>query len=147
MAKQDTVIYIKRKRPRVQVINTDPSMTKQCFEDECNINKIMSRYEKTGVIEHVAANSPQYGDFSDVSDYQGAMNRVIELQSEFMTLPPNLRARFFNDPMQFIDFVRDPKNSEELKKLGLVPSDIVHKVTTSGDEKSPPALPVDSKTA
>jgi len=40
-------------------------MTKQSHTDECNINLIMKRFERTGVLEHVTTYAPQWGDFSD----------------------------------------------------------------------------------
>ena len=54
---------LKRPHPRVYTNQSDmPSMTKQSFKDECDINKIMAKFQKTGAIEHYAKHAPSYGD-------------------------------------------------------------------------------------
>lgn len=37
-----------------------------------------------------------------------------------MTLPPEIRTRFDNDPGKLIDFVADPDNRQEAQELGIV---------------------------
>lgn len=93
--------------------------TKQSFKAECDINAIMARYIKTGVIEHTARYAPQYGDFSDVKSYQEALHAVQEADAMFMSLPAQVRAKFDNDAGKFLDFVQDPSNVDEMGKLGL----------------------------
>ena len=39
-----------------------PSLTKQSFKDECNINNIMSKYMKDGLIGHVNKHQGRYDD-------------------------------------------------------------------------------------
>ena len=107
-------------RGRSQYFCTGPSMTKQSHTDECNINLIMKRFERTGVLEHVTTYSPQWGDFSDTpSSYSDAINQVQAANDMFLSLPSALRARFDNDAGAYIDFVQDPSNAEELRELGL----------------------------
>lgn len=100
-----------------EVIN--PGLTKQAFKKDCDINYIMAKYEKTGVIEHVARYNGQYGDFGDVEDYQTSLNKVIAADEMFMTLPANVRKRFGNNPGEFLDFVSDEANIDEMVALGL----------------------------
>lgn len=45
--------------------NFGPSRTQQHFMDSCDINKILAKYRKTGVIEHVKRAKAMYGDFSE----------------------------------------------------------------------------------
>lgn len=99
----------------------DPvSLTHQSMADECDINRIMLKWQKTGVIEHVKEYPGGYGDFTNApDDYQQSMNTVIEADNMFMTLPSSIRKRFHNDPAAFLDFVANPKNREELERLGL----------------------------
>lgn len=95
-------------------------MTKQSHTDECNINLIMKRFERTGVLEHVTTYSPQWGDFSNTpSSYSEAINQVQAANEMFLSLPSALRARFNNDAGAYIDFVQNPDNLEELRELGL----------------------------
>ena len=97
----------------------DPSMAQQQFREECDINTIMERFGRTG--ELIApVRMPQYGDFDGVSDYHSAMNAIVEAQSAFDSLPAKVRARFGNDPAEFLDFVYNEENREEAIRLGLV---------------------------
>ena len=53
---------------RKHAIKFDKStaMTKQSFKDECDINKIMAKFQKTGALNHYAKHAPQYGDASGI---------------------------------------------------------------------------------
>lgn len=93
--------------------------TKQSFKDECDINIIMSRYMKTGQLEHLSQRAPSYGDIQDI-DFQEAMDIVAYGREAFAALPSELRDRFANDPARFLAFVQDPSNQPEAKKLGLL---------------------------
>lgn len=98
----------------------EESLTKQAFKDECDINRIMKRFEKTGLLPMPSA-PPQYGDYSELPDYQEALNLVIYAQSQFQGLDSRVRERFANDPEQFLKWVNDPNNLDEAIKLGLAP--------------------------
>lgn len=95
------------------------SLTRQEFAEECDINALMARYEKTGVISHVARGEPQYLDLSDVPDLATAMSVVHAAEAAFMSLPAGVRATFDNDPMRFIDFAENPDNLEQMRAWGL----------------------------
>lgn len=97
----------------------DVSLTKQADAKDADINNIMKRYEKTGLLPQLSRPG-QYGDFSEVRTYREALDQVMEAQSMFEALPGSLRARFGNDPELFLEFVDNPANAEELVKLGLV---------------------------
>lgn len=100
-------------------VDCGPTMTKQSFKDECDINLIMKRYSKSGVLNHLNKYEGRYGDFGDGLDFQSAMGHVIKAQDMFDELPAHVRKRFANSPAEFLDFVSDPVNSEEMVKLGL----------------------------
>lgn len=96
----------------------EPSMTKQSFVDECSIHTIMAKYQATGIMpsgDRVALS----GDFSDVRDYQSALEQVFVAQETFAALPSVVRDRFSNDPAKFLAFATDPKNGAEMVRLGL----------------------------
>jgi phage internal scaffolding protein len=97
----------------------DPSMAQQQFREECDINTIMERFGRTG--ELIAPiRMPQYGDFDGVNDYHSAMNAIVEAQSAFDQLPAKTRARFGNDPAEFLEFCFNEENRDEAIRLGLV---------------------------
>lgn len=106
------------------------SMAHQSMRDECDINRIMERWLKTGVLEHRNRYEGHYGDFLDVpADYHQAANQVLAAQEMFLELPAKVRKRFGNDPGAFLEFVGDPENRSELEKLGLAkpkpPEDLI----------------------
>lgn len=98
-----------------------PSMTKQEFIKECDINNILKQYSVTGMLKHVSANaaSGTYSDLPDAFDFQESLHQVEAARTAFMTLPAKLRARFDNEPAQFLAFCADPQNLDELRTLGL----------------------------
>lgn len=109
-----------REHKRV-TLSCGPGLTKQSFKDECDINSIMAKYEKTGLIEHQKAHSGFYGDYINAPDYHTAMNMIIEANEMFMTIPARIRAQFDHDAQAFLEFAQDPANREELVEMGLAP--------------------------
>lgn len=109
----------------------DPSLTKQSFKDECDINKIMARFQRTGVLDHVRKHQPEYG-FASNADFTSSMQLVAQAQSMFEELPSSVRKRFDNSPGAFLDFVQDESNTAEMAELGLMGDDY---------QPSPPAEP------
>lgn len=99
--------------------SVEPSMTKQSFADECDINKIMERYEKTGVMPE-GRHMYEFGDAISEYSYQESLNAVIHADEQFAQLPAKLRDRFGNDPVQLLKFLEDPANRDEAVELGLV---------------------------
>lgn len=96
--------------------NKDASLTKQGDKDSCDVNQIMKRYEKTGIL-------PPYttpGYFADVSEF-GDFHRVTEVvrqtQEIFMQTPAEFRASFDNDVANFVNWATDPVNAAEVKLM------------------------------
>jgi len=100
-----------------------PSLTKQSFKDECDINKIMQRFKKTMNADFLTRfagyTSGEFGDFSNVADYRSAIDQVNRANEVFMNLPAKVRSRFRNDAALFLDFCHDPRNVNEMVELGL----------------------------
>lgn len=109
--------------PPVQVgldCSQDLSATKQSFKDECDINRILHGYRKTGLIDHLSKHQGIYDDVSNYDDYHASMNLIIESQESFNALPSEIRKRFSNDPSLFLDFVHDESNRAEMIEMGLI---------------------------
>lgn len=116
------------------------SKTKQQFKDECDINTIMRKFEKTGVLPPLSRQG-MYGDFTTIPDYQTACDMVIAADSQFMKLSSRIRERFQNDPGKFLKFATDPANAEEMVRLGLAvqrPSETNVEEMGGGSEKPSP---------
>lgn len=107
-----------RTRVRQKSINTGEVITKQDLAETTNINKIMAKYQKTGHIPQVTA-QPLYGDVASGIDYSQAMNVVAKAQQQFMSMPAQVRDKFNNDPVEFLNFMNNPENKEEIITLGL----------------------------
>lgn len=116
MAKFITAYGTKQKTP---TFFTQPTRTKQSHKDECDINNILARYKKTGVINFTNRHEPQYADVTG-ADYQEAQFIVARAKGLFAAMPAHLRARFDNEPGKFLAFVQDEKNREEAESLGLL---------------------------
>lgn len=134
-------------RPRVAVgfVCDEESRTIQDPRDECDINLLMAKYRKTGMITHLAKYPPRYEDVSDAVTYQEALNIVGAAEYEFMKLSAEIRARFGNDPGKFLEFVGDPDNVDEMIKLGLAvkrePVDPIEVKVTNPVPKEPASDP------
>lgn len=124
----------------------DESLADQSQEAEANINTIVKRFGLTGALPP-DVRTPQYGDFSDVVNYQTALDVVIAAREQFMKLPAELRFRFGNDPQSYMDFCTETVdgklvNLEEMRKLGIAkkaadpPVVPVHKVEVVNPPKS-----------
>lgn len=99
--------------------SVEPSLTKQSFAEEVDINTIVRRFGLTGQLPS-DVRVPQYADFDEVVDYHSAMLLVRQAQESFMELPAHVRARFHNEPGELVAFVSDEKNREEAERLGIV---------------------------
>ncbi len=118
---------------RSRFVFRKPSLAKQSFRDECDINNILRQFNVTG---QLPANGvqPQYGDFSGITDYQSALNAVMAAQDSFLQLPAKVRAKFDNDPALFVEFASDEANKDEMKALGLLHEETAQAVVTSLSE-------------
>lgn len=97
----------------------DASKTKQSFAAECDINEVVRRFNITGQIpENVRM--PTYADFDEVYDFKSALEACQEARESFMMMPAQLRARFHNDPQEFVEFCSQEENHAEAEKMGLV---------------------------
>lgn len=104
-----------------RVFNDEPSLTRQEFADECDINVIMAQYEKTGVVSHMSPREPMYVDLTGVPDFRNAMDMMLDAEKAFMSLPAKVRKEFDNDARNFVDFASNPDNLDKMREWGLAP--------------------------
>lgn len=126
-------------RTRVPFDTGSDSRAKQSFKEESDINTIMAKYMKTGVLEHVKENAGQYMDLPVGVDYQASMNIVIAAGEAFDSLPGSVRRRFENNAVQFLEFMDDPEMIEESVEIGLrerMPDEVIEPML---DPLEPPA--------
>lgn len=99
---------------------TQPTLTKQAFKNESDINSIVAQAFKNGFIP-----TPRQGIFSDVTlldDYQAAANLLNDVDDTFYSLPAELRRRFSDSPEVYLEFVTNPANYAACIDLGIFAS-------------------------
>lgn len=112
--------------------NREPSLTMQSFKEESDINVMVKRFGLVGGMPP-DFNAAVFQDVSDVPDFQTALNLVRESAQEFLRLPPAVRARFDNDPLNLVAFLDNEANREEAVSLGLLQAPVVAPVVPPGD--------------
>lgn len=132
-------------RERADMSFFAPSLTRQEFAEECDINTLMERYEKSGVISHVNRAQPIYMDMTDLPDLREGLDIMREATTAFMALPAKVRREFDHDPVKFVEFAGNKDNLERMREWGLAapvaaaPEPILVKVMAPPDP--PPAVP------
>ena len=105
---------------------TMPSLAVQDEKDETDINYIVNKYAdgQKGIMTLDLGDSSQYaylqfGDATLPGDYSTALELVSGVREEFYSLPAYVRAKFGNDPMDFIEQLNNPETLEYLQQQGL----------------------------
>lgn len=129
------------------ILFEEPSLTDQSQYKDTDINNIVRRYQTTGLLDSPGAvpfETLQYGDATLLPDYQTALDLVNSVESEFSSLPSEVREKFGHDPMQLLEALQDPTKQQMLQDIGLLskPADpnLVPTNPILKDEK----LPVDA---
>lgn len=117
-SKIETEFQRRNKRKQVLMYFTKPSLTKQEYSEELDINNIIKKFQTTGELPNIKRGF--YADVTQLPDYHEAMNIVAETNQNFATLPAAIRSRFNNNPAEMLDWVADPKNAQEATKMGLL---------------------------
>jgi phage internal scaffolding protein len=118
------------------VFSAEDVGAKQSFKDECDINSIVRSFSETGDFVHLNTVVPFYGDVSGL-EFRQMVDFINAAEGQFMSLPAKLRARFNNDPVQFVEFCEDPENLDEMRRLGLLKSE--ERIEAVVDEGASPA--------
>ncbi|WNK12459.1 MAG: internal scaffolding protein [Microvirus sp.] len=96
----------------------EPSLTVQADKDDADINTIVARFGLTGRMPE-GLRVPSFQDYDGVFDFQTAMHAIIQAEDNFMAMPATVRAKFNNDPGQFLQFAVDPANVDVMVEMGL----------------------------
>lgn len=134
-------VEIDRANPALYVDCSDlPSLTRQEFADECDINNLMAKFENSGLLpSHVNNAEPRYLDVSNVPDLQQAHEILQQATASFMSLPATVRRDFDNDPIKFINFAENPANIEKMREWKLAPPAPVEAPPQKVEIVNPPA--------
>ena len=88
------------------------------YARECD-TIIVERFGVTGELP-TNVRQPIMADFIEALDYQDALNAIQAANEAFMEMPAGIRARFENNPHNFVEFFSKEENREEGVKLGLI---------------------------
>lgn len=98
----------------------DKILTEQSHKAEVDINNIIRRHGVDLIAKTAALAAPTMRfDDATGNDFQEAMLIVARAQESFDAMPSAVRKRFNNSAAEFLDFVHDDKNKDELVKMGL----------------------------
>jgi hypothetical protein len=112
-------------RRKVLVTNDEPDVgAEQAHKEMSNINNIIAKYDRTGIIEHRKEFSGYYDDFTG-QDFTDMQFQVAKAKSMFEELPASIRNRFEQSPAKFLDFVQNPANAKEITEMGLAKARLV----------------------
>lgn len=101
----------------------------QSHKDEVNINNIVKRHGIDLIAKTSAMTQFRYDDVTG-NDFQESMNAILTAQESFGSLPSEVRKKFDNDPVKFMDFAYNPDNHQAMIDYGLA------------DPESPPPEPI-----
>ena len=95
------------------------SMTRQEHKEECDINSILARYERTG--ELPPGRQPRYVH-CDSMTYQESLAVVQQANEAFHELPARIRDMYSNNPTLFLEAFdrKDPELVEAALKYGVI---------------------------
>lgn len=105
------------------VDNLEPSKTVQSQAKEADINNIVRNFGITKELP-VVRTPPPITDFVDIFDFQSAMQVIMQAEESFAGMSAEVRRRFDDNPAAFMEFCHDPKNLEEMRKLGLAKPEV-----------------------
>jgi len=98
-------------------LDTGPdTMVQQQFREEVDINTIVRRFGLTGDMP-VFGREPMFGDFTEIHDFESAVEKVDKIRESFMTLAPEVRERFQNDPLRMYKAVLQAKDEKSAADL------------------------------
>lgn len=96
----------------------EPTLTKQEFAEEVDINTIVERFGVTGEMPQ-NVRVPLTSEFVETMDYRTSIDKIREADDAFMQFPAKIRAEFENDAAKFVAFVSDPANVDKVREWGL----------------------------
>lgn len=106
--------------PRAGYACSGASMAAQEFKQDCDINHIVKRAQRTGTLP-VVPREVMYGEEDETAgDLRAKMDLINDIRDHFDKLPSDIRLRFNNDALAYNAWVVNPDNYSEAVKLGLI---------------------------
>lgn len=106
--------------PKVLLTCLDKSRARQSEAAAVDINNIVKRFDKTGLIP-VDQREGLFEDVSQMGTYHDALNAIHAAEQAFDHLPARIREKFNNNSAEFLDFTSKEENHDEMRELGMLP--------------------------
>lgn len=110
----------KNGKKRLQHVPEGASMTDQSDKNMVNINSIMDRYAKTGLLPQFKEKVAQYIDTTQIPSYMEAQAQISKAKELFMQLPAPVRKLMDNNPANLEQVVANPEYKDVLLKYGVL---------------------------
>lgn len=92
------------------------SLTIQSAKEEVDINNIVDRFTKTGLIPQIDLPA-RFGDWTNLQSWHETQSRIAETNAVFYELDPQIRMEYQNDPGRWERAVMDELQAGRLDKL------------------------------
>lgn len=114
-------MFFRQERKRVSLsFKGEKKLTQPYHKDECDLNKIFKRFRNINeVINAYDSSGAMYGDFSVVTDFRSAIERVRDAEDVFARFPAQVREQF-GSVAGFLDAFGDVNKHEILRELGFL---------------------------
>lgn len=113
---------VKRKNGSIRYLSVPEGVSKtdQSDKDMVNINSIMSRYRKTGLLPQFKEKVAQYIDTTQIPSYMDAHEQISRANEMFMQLPSDVRKLMDNNPANLEKVLQDEKYHDLLVDYGIL---------------------------
>jgi hypothetical protein len=95
---------------------TDPSLTKQSFKKECDINNIVKFWKDHAYDMDMMPYSDEIQDVSEVNDFHTQMNTMTALEQAYDNLPKDVQSKFPTIE-HFYDYIDQQANYTDVSKF------------------------------
>ena len=131
--------------PRKQYEAGEP-IVEESHAATLDINYIVDKFTRTGVLDHNQQYGGQYGNFIAGDIYEIAQDAIAQANGIYESLPGAIRQQFPHGTAQFLDFINDPENAEEIEALGLTTDHLDLPEPISDPTPTDPTAPVENPT-
>jgi len=107
-------------RIRVTLDCSHPRLVDDSLAAACDINNIMDKFKKSGMLPHFPERIPRFTDNTNIPSLEEAQEIYNRAKNAFMQLPAQIRKLMDNDPTQMDDFLANEDNAAIMKKYGLL---------------------------
>jgi len=121
-------------------------ITEQSHARTTDVNFIVDQFNRTGILKHSEIYASQYGELPSGDIYEEAQTQIASANQMFQSLPPGVRQEFPGGTQQFLEFLNNEENREEMTALGLStehlpPEKTKQGVTPAVEPQSTPQAP------